>query len=135
MRADLDRQLKFPVEITTTSLRPDIVLWSTSTKTVIMVELRWEEGMEAAFERKRDTELASECSQAGWKAFTCRGYTGASTQRLQAQKDLERPGRGGGTRELQAVAQKEGQAVGEARSLGLVVGGSRESCLAATSAP
>ena len=92
MRADLDRQLTFPQEIVTTSLRPDIVLWSTSTKTVIMVELTvpWEEGMEAAFERKRDkySELASECSQAGWRAFTfpvevgCRGYTGVSTQRL-----------------------------------------------------
>ena len=92
MRADLDRQLKFPQEITATSLRPDIVLWSTSTKTVIMVELTvpWEEGMEAAFERKRDkySELANECSEAGWRAFTypvevgCRGYTGASTRRL-----------------------------------------------------
>nr|XP_061825268.1 uncharacterized protein LOC133612115 [Nerophis lumbriciformis] len=92
MKADLDRQLKFPQEITTTLLRPDIVLWSTSTKTVIMVELTvpWEEGMEAAFERKRDEylELASECAQAGWRPFTypvevgCRGYTGASTQRL-----------------------------------------------------
>ena len=92
MRSDLDCQLKFPQEITITSLRPDIVLWSTATKTVIMAELTvlWEEGMEAAFERKRDkySELASECSEARWRAFIypvevgCRGYTGASTQRL-----------------------------------------------------
>lgn len=56
MRADLDRQLKFPQEITTTSLRPDIVLWSTPTTTVIMVALTvpWEEGKEAAFERKKE---------------------------------------------------------------------------------
>lgn len=92
MRADLDRQLKFPQEITATSLRPDIVLCSTAAKTFIMVELTvpWEEEMEAAFERKKDkyAELANQCSEAGWRAFSypvevwCRGYTGASTQRL-----------------------------------------------------
>lgn len=30
LRVDLDCQLKFPTEITTTSLRPDIILWSPS---------------------------------------------------------------------------------------------------------
>ena len=29
MRVDLDRQLRFPTEIPTPSLRPDIVVWST----------------------------------------------------------------------------------------------------------
>lgn len=92
MRADLDQQLKFPHEITPTSLRPDVVLWSTSMRTVIMVELTvpWEEGMEAAFERKKEkyTDLTAVCSQAGWRAVTypvevgCRGYTGTSTQWL-----------------------------------------------------
>ncbi|KAJ8368703.1 hypothetical protein SKAU_G00087310 [Synaphobranchus kaupii] len=54
MRADLDRQLKFPQEITTTSLRPYIVLWSSSIRTVIMAELTvpWEEGMEARLREK-----------------------------------------------------------------------------------
>lgn len=32
MQADLKKQLKFPEEIIHTSLRPDIVLWSKSTK-------------------------------------------------------------------------------------------------------
>eukprot|EP00064_Thunnus_orientalis_P005499 superscaffoldBa00000541_g5513 len=92
MRADLNHQLKFPQEITTTSLRPDIMLWSTFTRMVIMAELTfpWEEGMEAAFERKKEkyTELAAVCSQVGWRAFTypveigCRGYTGTSSQRF-----------------------------------------------------
>lgn len=47
LAADLDRQLKFPAEITMTALRPDIVLWSASAKAVIMVELTvpWEEQM------------------------------------------------------------------------------------------
>lgn len=42
-------------EITGTSLRPDIVLWSSSTKTVLLIELTipWEAGVEAAWERKR----------------------------------------------------------------------------------
>ncbi|KAK0153977.1 hypothetical protein N1851_003944 [Merluccius polli] len=44
LRVDLDRQLKFPPEITTTSLRPDIILWSPSVKAVILAELTvpWE---------------------------------------------------------------------------------------------
>lgn len=92
MAADLDRQLRFPVEITATSLRSDIVLWFTPVKTVIMVELTvpWEKGLEAAFERKkeRSTELAAACSQVGWRVLTIlveigrRSYIRASTQRL-----------------------------------------------------
>lgn len=31
LRVELDWQFKFPTEITTTSLLPDIILWSTST--------------------------------------------------------------------------------------------------------
>lgn len=62
------------VEITATSLQPDIVLCSTPVKTVIIVELTvpWEEGLEAAFERKKEryTALAAACSQAGWRALT-----------------------------------------------------------------
>lgn len=39
MRVDLNWQLQLPHEITVTSLRPDIVLWSTSTRAMIMAEL------------------------------------------------------------------------------------------------
>src|SRR4029434_2338401 len=39
MRVDLGRQLQFPSEITTTSLRPDIVVWSTKAKTALLIEL------------------------------------------------------------------------------------------------
>ena len=92
LRADLDRQLKFPQEIAITSLRPDIVIWSIAMKTVVMAELTvpWEDGLEAAFERKKEryAELAAACAQAGWRAYTypvevgCRGFTGTSIQRL-----------------------------------------------------
>ncbi|XP_053376493.1 uncharacterized protein LOC128547531 [Mercenaria mercenaria] len=54
LEADLKKQLKFPQEITVTHLRPDVVLWSASTKQVVMVELTvpWEERIEGSFERK-----------------------------------------------------------------------------------
>ena len=92
MRVDLDRQLRFPVEITTTSLRPDIVVWSTKAKAVHLIELTvpMEEGIEAAFKRKKAkySELAAECRNAGWKTTIypvevgCRGFVGLSTIRL-----------------------------------------------------
>ena len=51
---DLKPQLVFPPEITSTSSRPDIVIWSKNAKTVIIIELTipWEENVEAAHERK-----------------------------------------------------------------------------------
>ncbi len=65
LRADLDCQLNFPRQITITSLWPDIVLWSTTTRTVIMAELAvpWVDGLESAFERKKEkyAELAVAC--------------------------------------------------------------------------
>ncbi|KAL2099527.1 hypothetical protein ACEWY4_003921 [Coilia grayii] len=92
MRVDLGRQLQFPREIVETSLRPDLVMWSVPRKTVLLVELTvpWEEGMEAANERKRAryADLAADCREAGWKAVTCpievgcRGFVGSSTVRL-----------------------------------------------------
>ncbi len=39
MRVDLDRQLRFPVEITATSLRPYIVVWSTKAKSALLIKL------------------------------------------------------------------------------------------------
>lgn len=56
MRTDLNQQLKFPPEITPTSRRPDIILWSIPTRIVIMAELTvpWEEGMDAACQRKKE---------------------------------------------------------------------------------
>ncbi|RXN24825.1 hypothetical protein ROHU_021965 [Labeo rohita] len=92
LRVDISHQLKFPQQIAITSLRPDIVIWSTTTKSVIMAELTvpWEDGIEAAFERKKEkyADLAAACTQAGWRAYTfpvevgCRGFTGTSTQRF-----------------------------------------------------
>ncbi|XP_076135417.1 GTPase IMAP family member 9-like [Alosa pseudoharengus] len=46
LRVDLNQQLRFPKEITTTNLRPDIILWSATARAVILAELTvpWEEG-------------------------------------------------------------------------------------------
>lgn len=94
MRVDLGRQLQFPREIVETSLRPDLIMWSETCKTVLLVELTvpWEGGggVEAAYERKRAkySDLAAECREAGWKAVICpvevgcRGFVGSSTARL-----------------------------------------------------
>ncbi len=69
---DLKQQLKFPNHIVTTTLRPDIVLLSESTKQVVLLELTfpWEDRLEEAFERKlaKYEGLVSECRQAGWRA-------------------------------------------------------------------
>lgn len=70
----MDRQLQFPGEITASLLQPDNVLWSISAKTVAMAEfiIPWEEGMETAFERKKEKyrELSAACTEAGWKVST-----------------------------------------------------------------
>lgn len=69
---DLKRQLVFPREIMTTTLRPDIVMQSAVERRVVMIELTipWEEGMTAAHKRKhlKYYDLAAECLEAGWKA-------------------------------------------------------------------
>ncbi len=54
MQVDLNHRLTFPFEIAVTNVRPDLVLWSKSSRTVIIVELTvpWEEAINEAFERK-----------------------------------------------------------------------------------
>lgn len=92
MRVILGRQLQFPSKITTTFLRPDIVVWSTEAKAVLIIELTVpsEEGIEAAIERKKTmySELAAEYRESGWKItiYTVkvgwRGFMGLSTTQL-----------------------------------------------------
>ena len=58
LTVDLKRHLMFPSEVTTTSFWPDFILFSASSRMVIMAELcragraaLWEEGMEATREK------------------------------------------------------------------------------------
>lgn len=54
---DLERQLKFPSHVVTTTLRPDMVLPSESTKQVVLLELTvlLEDCLEEALKRKLPT--------------------------------------------------------------------------------
>ncbi|TWW79887.1 hypothetical protein D4764_10G0009170 [Takifugu flavidus] len=88
LQVDLGRQLKFPEHISATSLRPDMVLTSESTKQVVLVELTvpWEDRLEEANKRKY-ANLVIECQNKGWKArrepveVGCRGFAGQSLPR------------------------------------------------------
>ena len=96
MLADIVQQLVVPPEAASTNLRPDLVFWSTSLKTVYIIELTvpWENSMEEAYEceKLRYADLASETMQSGWNANVypvevgCRGFVASSTIRLL--KDL-----------------------------------------------
>nr|XP_061785060.1 uncharacterized protein LOC133576095 [Nerophis lumbriciformis] len=88
LQVDLGRQLKFPERIARTSLRPDLVLTSDSTKQVVLLELTvpWEDRMEEAHERKKAKylELVETCRESGWRTrcepieVGCRGFLGQS---------------------------------------------------------
>ena len=88
MSVDVDKKLIFPQCIATTTLRPDIVLWSQSSRQVAMVELTvpWEERTEEAHHLKKTkySELQEECKSNGWKAWVlpveigCRGFPAQS---------------------------------------------------------
>jgi hypothetical protein len=92
MQVDLDQQLKFPPEILNTNLRPDLVLWSTSQKSLIIVELTvpWEAAVGEAYERKKlkYSDIAVEAKQQGWRTQVlpvevgCRGFVATSITRL-----------------------------------------------------
>lgn len=89
---DIGHQLIFPPEIASTTLRPDMVLWSPLMKSVYIIELTvpWENAVEEAYERKklRYTELAMDAQQRGWSTkiypveVGCRGFVASSTIRL-----------------------------------------------------
>ena len=86
--ADLGRRLVFPDHIVKTSLRPDIVLYSNISRTVVMIELTCpsEENFEKRHEEKlnRYTDLQADCEIAGWRVHLyavevgARGYTAQS---------------------------------------------------------
>ncbi len=92
MAADIGQKLCFPAEITSTNLRPDLMLWSASLHLVYIIKLTmpWEDAVEEAYKcnRMRYTELASDAQQRGWNMKLrpveggCRGFTATSTSRL-----------------------------------------------------
>ncbi|XP_076090373.1 uncharacterized protein LOC143062594 [Mytilus galloprovincialis] len=91
MLVDLKQKLQFPPQIAVTNQRPDIVIWSASTKQAILLELTvpWEERIEDAYERKRlkYQDLLAECRDNGWRVWLfpvevgSRGFVGQSMWR------------------------------------------------------
>ena len=71
--ADVNGQLKFPSEVVTTRLRPDLIIYSTSPKRIVWWELTCpsEERISAAHELKLDrySELQVECQENGWSCY------------------------------------------------------------------
>ena len=91
-RVDIGNRLKVPEQIATTTLRPDLILWSTETKQVLLIELTvlWEENIEVASERKLEKyqELVEQCKVNKWWTASypievgCRGFAGRSVCRV-----------------------------------------------------
>lgn len=88
LKVNLGKQLKFPETVATTTLRPDMLLISETSKHIVLLELTvtWKDRIEEANERKRAkyAELVEECQNNGWRArcepieVGCRGFAGQS---------------------------------------------------------
>ena len=67
---DLKTSLQFPVHIIQTEKQSDIVAWSDSKKSVLLIELTvlWAENREEAHERKKNRyeTLRADCVEKGW---------------------------------------------------------------------
>lgn len=91
MKVDLERKLQFP-DVVQTTLRPDIVVWSSHGKKIVVIELTvpWEERCDEAYERKatKYAELMEECRRKGWSTWLfpvevgCRGFPAASVWKM-----------------------------------------------------
>ena len=120
---DLEKQLKFPQHIVTTTLRPDVVLLSDSSKQVVLLELTvpWEDRLEEAFKRKlrKYDSLVRECRQGGWRArclpveVGCRGSAARSLSRAFNSLGIE------GERRRRAIRSTTDAAEGASRWLWL----------------
>ena len=83
---DLKTSLQFPVLIIQTEKRPDIVAWSDSKKSVLLIELTvpWEENQEEAHKWKKNLyeTLCADCMEKSWLCHVipievgCRGFLG-----------------------------------------------------------
>ena len=82
--ADVDRQLAFPTEITSTHQRPDLVIWSVNSKKVIIAELTipFETNIDWAHQRKLEKyeDLREQCTKNDWSLeIGCRGFISNAT--------------------------------------------------------
>ncbi len=99
LRVDLKRKLVFPQDVAVTSLRPDMVLLSRSTKTIISAELTvpWEERLATSHQLKKAMyqNLVDEAVVKGWHATSypievgCRGFPAKSVHYFLQRVGLE----------------------------------------------
>ncbi|XP_019217589.1 uncharacterized protein LOC109203016 [Oreochromis niloticus] len=116
MQVNLDNGLIFPTEIVTTTLRPDLVLWSNTQKLAYVIELTvpWEEAIEEAFECKklRYANLAAEAEDRGWKIKVrpvevgCRGFATSTTAKLLREIGIRGQAQRQAIRELVNTAER-----------------------------
>lgn len=99
MRVDLKKKLVFPQDVAVTSLRPDMVLLSRSTKTIIVAELTvpWEERLDTSHQLKKAKyqDLIDEAALKGWHAVLfpievgCRGFPAKSIRHFLQRMGLD----------------------------------------------
>ena len=116
---DLEQRLCFPAEIAITNLRPDLVLWSPSLRSVYIIELTvpWEDNVGEAYERKklRYAELAADAEQRGWKACVrpvevgCRGFVGRSATSLLKEMGINGQAQRQTIKALSSAAERASQ--------------------------
>ena len=115
LAVDLGQRLTFP-EIMPTNLRPDMVLWSPSAKTIVIIELTvpWEERCNEANERKRAKyqHLVDGCREQGWHAFCypveigCRGFPAQSSWHMFAALGITGQRRRSAIQKMAQAAEK-----------------------------
>ena len=108
LKVDIEERLKVQEQIATTTLRPDLILWSTETRQAVLIDLTisLEENIEVAGKRKLEKyqELVEQCKSNKWRTARCpievgyRGFAGRSLCRI-----LNRLGRIGEKRERPSV--------------------------------
>ena len=126
VQADFDSlQFCFPTEICSTSERPDLVIWSSRTKVVILVELTCpaEEGIQNASNRKmkRYIDIQLLIRENGWTPhlFTievgARGFVAKSTIRMFRSLGLSHNTTSKCAKDLSVIAAKCSHAIYVAR--------------------
>lgn len=115
MQVDLREKLIFSEEVTVTSLRPDMVLLSRSTKTIIVAELTvpWEDRLAISHQLKKAKyqDLIDEARLKGWHATLfpievgCRGFPATSVRYFLQRVGLEPKDLKKATREIAMAAE------------------------------
>jgi len=115
MKVDLQQKLVFP-DVVQTNLRPDIVIWSTAPKKMILLELTvpWEERTDEANERKRSKyqELADMCRERGYTTWIfpvevgCRGFPAQSVWKALGALGIKGSARKSSVRALGKAAER-----------------------------